>query len=107
MIVWCSLVTSSRPLTCPFSAASQLQDGRWKPFLVKPLPSQLMKPLLVFVNPKSGGNQVIIVPTYKYSPPQMCVCTACDRRPTLLLLNSIKNTHDDDSCFIIKYSTLK
>ncbi|XP_023255131.1 diacylglycerol kinase zeta-like, partial [Seriola lalandi dorsalis] len=36
---------------------SELQDGRWKPFLVKPLPSQLMKPLLVFVNPKSGGNQ--------------------------------------------------
>ncbi|XP_034031668.1 diacylglycerol kinase zeta [Thalassophryne amazonica] len=33
------------------------QDGRWKPFLIKPLPSQLMKPLLVFVNPKSGGNQ--------------------------------------------------
>uniref|UniRef100_A0A3B5Q775 Diacylglycerol kinase n=1 Tax=Xiphophorus maculatus TaxID=8083 RepID=A0A3B5Q775_XIPMA len=32
-------------------------NGRWKPFLVKPLPSQLMKPLLVFVNPKSGGNQ--------------------------------------------------
>ncbi|XP_047452906.1 diacylglycerol kinase zeta isoform X3 [Mugil cephalus] len=37
--------------------ASEFQDGRWKPFLVKPLPSQLMKPLLVFVNPKSGGNQ--------------------------------------------------
>ncbi|KAM3609026.1 uncharacterized protein V6R79_008660 [Siganus canaliculatus] len=36
---------------------SESQDGRWKPFLVKPLPSQLMKPLLVFVNPKSGGNQ--------------------------------------------------
>ncbi|XP_039663683.1 diacylglycerol kinase zeta isoform X2 [Perca fluviatilis] len=36
---------------------SEVQDGRWKPFLVKPLPSQLMKPLLVFVNPKSGGNQ--------------------------------------------------
>ncbi|XP_070828946.1 diacylglycerol kinase zeta isoform X1 [Chaetodon trifascialis] len=36
---------------------AELQDGRWKPFLVKPLPSQLMKPLLVFVNPKSGGNQ--------------------------------------------------
>uniref|UniRef100_A0A3Q2VCH1 Diacylglycerol kinase n=1 Tax=Haplochromis burtoni TaxID=8153 RepID=A0A3Q2VCH1_HAPBU len=35
----------------------EVQDGRWKPFLVKPLPSQLMKPLLVFVNPKSGGNQ--------------------------------------------------
>ncbi|XP_068595114.1 diacylglycerol kinase zeta [Brachionichthys hirsutus] len=37
--------------------AGEHQDGRWKPFLVKPLPSQLMKPLLVFVNPKSGGNQ--------------------------------------------------
>uniref|UniRef100_A0A1A8H9Y8 Diacylglycerol kinase n=1 Tax=Nothobranchius korthausae TaxID=1143690 RepID=A0A1A8H9Y8_9TELE len=36
---------------------TELQDGRWKPFLIKPLPSQLMKPLLVFVNPKSGGNQ--------------------------------------------------
>ncbi|XP_055078311.1 diacylglycerol kinase zeta-like isoform X3 [Periophthalmus magnuspinnatus] len=36
---------------------AELQDGRWKAFLVKPLPSQLMKPLLVFVNPKSGGNQ--------------------------------------------------
>ncbi|AWP09050.1 putative diacylglycerol kinase zeta-like [Scophthalmus maximus] len=36
---------------------SEIQDGRWKPFLVKPVPSQLMKPLLVFVNPKSGGNQ--------------------------------------------------
>ncbi|XP_065812857.1 diacylglycerol kinase zeta isoform X2 [Labrus bergylta] len=36
---------------------AEVQDGRWKPFLLKPLPSQLMKPLLVFVNPKSGGNQ--------------------------------------------------
>ncbi|KAI9532692.1 hypothetical protein NQZ68_030634, partial [Dissostichus eleginoides] len=36
---------------------SEVVDGRWKPFLVKPVPSQLMKPLLVFVNPKSGGNQ--------------------------------------------------
>lgn len=36
---------------------AELQDGRWKPFLVKPHPSQLMKPLIVFVNPKSGGNQ--------------------------------------------------
>uniref|UniRef100_A0A8C7SRF6 Diacylglycerol kinase n=1 Tax=Oncorhynchus mykiss TaxID=8022 RepID=A0A8C7SRF6_ONCMY len=34
-----------------------VEDGRWKPFIVKPVPSQLMKPLLVFVNPKSGGNQ--------------------------------------------------
>uniref|UniRef100_H3D8B5 Diacylglycerol kinase n=1 Tax=Tetraodon nigroviridis TaxID=99883 RepID=H3D8B5_TETNG len=39
------------------SSKKGVEDGRWKPFLVKPLPSQLMKPLLVFVNPKSGGNQ--------------------------------------------------
>ncbi|XP_071013640.1 diacylglycerol kinase zeta-like isoform X8 [Oncorhynchus clarkii lewisi] len=36
---------------------SQSQEARWKPFIVRPIPSQLMKPLLVFVNPKSGGNQ--------------------------------------------------
>ncbi|CDQ55946.1 unnamed protein product [Oncorhynchus mykiss] len=34
-----------------------VQEARWKPFIVRPIPSQLMKPLLVFVNPKSGGNQ--------------------------------------------------
>ncbi|TRY85769.1 hypothetical protein DNTS_014580 [Danionella cerebrum] len=39
------------------SSKKGTEDTRWKPFIVRPIPSQLMKPLLVFVNPKSGGNQ--------------------------------------------------
>uniref|UniRef100_H3AUT3 Diacylglycerol kinase n=1 Tax=Latimeria chalumnae TaxID=7897 RepID=H3AUT3_LATCH len=33
------------------------KESKWRPFAIKPISSPLMKPLLVFVNPKSGGNQ--------------------------------------------------
>ncbi|XP_067902065.1 diacylglycerol kinase zeta isoform X5 [Heterodontus francisci] len=39
------------------SSKKGAEEGRWRPFIIKPIPSSLMKPLLVFVNPKSGGNQ--------------------------------------------------
>nr|XP_033813648.1 diacylglycerol kinase iota [Geotrypetes seraphini] len=33
------------------------QENKGRPFVIRPVASPLMKPLLVFVNPKSGGNQ--------------------------------------------------
>ncbi|XP_078540524.1 diacylglycerol kinase zeta isoform X4 [Lissotriton helveticus] len=39
------------------SSKKGAEEARWRPFIVKPSPSALMKPVLVFVNPKSGGNQ--------------------------------------------------
>uniref|UniRef100_A0A8C3Q8Z5 Diacylglycerol kinase n=1 Tax=Geospiza parvula TaxID=87175 RepID=A0A8C3Q8Z5_GEOPR len=37
--------------------ASKRGNDVGRPFVIKPISSPLMKPLLVFVNPKSGGNQ--------------------------------------------------
>ncbi|XP_036102644.1 diacylglycerol kinase iota [Molossus molossus] len=36
---------------------TEVSESRGRPFVIKPISSPLMKPLLVFVNPKSGGNQ--------------------------------------------------
>ena len=32
-------------------------DKEQRSFVVKPIPSAVIKPLIVFINPKSGGNQ--------------------------------------------------
>ncbi|XP_077593772.1 diacylglycerol kinase zeta-like isoform X2 [Stigmatopora nigra] len=40
------------------SSKKGVEDVRQsKPFIIRPISSSLMKPLVVFVNPKSGGNQ--------------------------------------------------
>lgn len=36
---------------------SPQNDKDTRPFAIKPIPNANIKPLIVFINPKSGGNQ--------------------------------------------------
>ncbi|KAM9830519.1 diacylglycerol kinase zeta-like isoform 3-T5 [Syngnathus typhle] len=49
--------TSFKRKSSKKGAEYSLDVRQWKPFIIRPIPSPLMKPLVVFVNPKSGGNQ--------------------------------------------------
>lgn len=47
-----------RPSIKRKSISKKKEEEKTRPFIIKPIPSPLMKPLIVFINPKSGGNQV-------------------------------------------------
>uniref|UniRef100_A0A8C1KWH1 Diacylglycerol kinase n=1 Tax=Cyprinus carpio TaxID=7962 RepID=A0A8C1KWH1_CYPCA len=70
------------------------QDGKWKNFVVRPIPSQHMKPLLVFVNPKSGGNQGMkIIRTFMWylNPRQVFDLTQGGPREGLEMYSKVHN----------------
>lgn len=57
--------------------------------MLKPLPSPLMKPILVFVNPKSGGNQVGELIHLLFSYVLDTGQDECQIKQTTLLLNTV------------------
>uniref|UniRef100_A0A8C2HWK6 Diacylglycerol kinase n=1 Tax=Cyprinus carpio TaxID=7962 RepID=A0A8C2HWK6_CYPCA len=70
------------------------EDGKWKNFVVRPIPSQHMKPLLVFVNPKSGGNQGMkIIRTFMWylNPRQVFDLTQGGPREGLEMYSKVHN----------------
>ncbi|XP_041354073.1 diacylglycerol kinase zeta-like isoform X2 [Gigantopelta aegis] len=50
----CSIRTTKKRRS---SLKKRRSKDELKPFIIKPIPSPLPKPLLLFINPKSGGNQ--------------------------------------------------
>ncbi|KTG35608.1 hypothetical protein cypCar_00043796 [Cyprinus carpio] len=82
------------PPTWIIRVRRQQQDGKWKNFVVRPIPSQHMKPLLVFVNPKSGGNQGMkIIRTFMWylNPRQVFDLTQGGPREGLEMYSKVHN----------------
>ena len=49
-------ITSMKTKKCKPLKKHRSKDD-FRPFIIKPIPSSVIKPVLVFINPKSGGNQ--------------------------------------------------